>query len=145
RRERGVEATSQAPAVKDFGAVGGDLLEAARKLGLDDQRTERRRRTVTEKDRSAARVRKERRPILLGEMAVGAGGAKTVAGKGDRLGKQVAPGQPAVHSVHHTERGHGTRDRYRHWADAWDSAGVTPRRRGGRRGAGPVEHDGAAG
>ena len=36
-------------------------------------------------------------------MAVGAGRAKAVAGIGDRLGEQVAPGQPAKSAVHHAE------------------------------------------
>ncbi len=78
-------------------------------------------------------------------MGVGARGAEPVAGKGDRLGEQVGPRQPAICSMHLAERRHGARHRNRHRAGARDPAGVALRRRQGGGGARAVEHDGAAG
>ena len=78
-------------------------------------------------------------------MAIGPGGAKPVAGKRDRLGEEVPPGQPAKAAVHRAEPSHGARNGDRQRAGARDAAGVTFWRRRGRGGAGAVEHDRAAG
>ena len=143
--ETGRQPPRQAAAIERFRAVRGDLFERSGEFGLHDRSTEWRRLTVGEKSRGAARVRHQSRPVFIGEMAVGAGGAKAVAGKGDRLGEQVAPRQAAVGSMHLAERRHGAGDRYRQRTSARDAAGVTFWRGGGRGGAGAVEHDGAAG
>src|SRR6202040_1066497 len=89
RFETRSEPTRQAAAIKGVRALGGDLLETPGEVGLHNRSAERRWRTVGEKNRGAARIGSERRPILLGEMAVAACDAEALAGQGNRLGEQV--------------------------------------------------------
>src|SRR5882724_4381590 len=72
RRDQGpgrVESRGQpaceAAAVEGFGALGGNLLETARELGLNDGSAERGRRAGGEKGCGAARIGEKRLPIFL--------------------------------------------------------------------------------
>src|SRR5262249_49086748 len=103
-----------------------------------------RRRTAGNERRGGARIDEQRLAIFLGEMTIGASGAKAVPGIADRFGEQVAPGQPAETAMHRIETGYRSRDRNRQRADTRQAAGLPLRGRRGRSGPGAVEHNGAA-
>jgi len=70
--------------------------------------------------------------------------AEALERQADRLGAELGPGQPAVVAMHRAEPGEHARHRHRERAGARDTGGVALGSRGAGRGAGAVEHDGAA-
>ena len=139
--ETGGHSAREAAAVKGFRAVCGNFFERAGEIRLHDRGPQGRAASRRRETGRWCGFDQQGRAVLVGEMAIRSGGAKPVAGKGDRLGEQIAPRQPAKAAMHPVERRQHPRHRNRQRAGARNAAGITLRRRCGGRRTGAVEHD----